>query len=114
MFKDSLQTWWRPGDERCGIIDLKGLIVEKKNWAEDCSHYFTFELSDLKDVQATWHTHPENVTANLSIADHGFFKSWVHLTHFIVSSTEVRCYIVLNGLVYQIDEDEDLPSRTFG
>lgn len=99
--------------EQCGVILPDGQIIEKPNLSNDPRNRFAFDLGDLEGVEATWHTHPE-VTANLSIADFYFFKSWPNLTHFIVSSTEVRCYLTYQGMVYLVEEEEDYPSRPSG
>lgn len=109
-FKVSLLDWWTPEKERCGRITPDGEIVELTNHAEDPENNFEFALEDLEVEGSTWHTHPYG-TANLSIADDGFFKSWPDKTHFIISSSEVRCFIVYNGLVHLLEDEADYPSR---
>lgn len=109
-FKTPLAELWDPGVERCGIITATGEIQEKRNRASDPTRFFEFDIKDLEGAVATWHTHPQS-TANLSIDDYRFFQSWPELTHFIVSLTDVRCYLTSKGLVHLVDEEKDHPSR---
>lgn len=112
-FKRSLQSRWREGVEVCGIITPEGEIEETENLSETPRETFEFRPEDLGRAACSWHTHPQS-SANLSIDDFHFFKSWFSLTHFVISKTEVRCYIVLEDQVYQIDEEEDHPAWISG
>jgi proteasome lid subunit RPN8/RPN11 len=108
-FKTPLRELWETGNERCGIITEAGEIIEKTNISMDPEHQFEFALEDLDGAYATWHTHPKT-DANLSIADYWFFKSWPSKSHFIITLTEVRCFLTAQGIVYFVDEEEDHPS----
>ena len=110
-FKTRLEGFWEPGEERCGIVDLNLEIVEVQNRAEDPENTFAFQLEDLENgAKATWHTHP-STSANLSIPDYRFFQSWPEMLHFIVGAEEVRCYQVLDGIVYCVEDEEDYSPR---
>lgn len=111
-YKKKLFGQWKPGDERLGVF-RNGELFETVNQAEDPEKFFEFLEEDLEGAEATWHTHPQS-NANLSIEDFWFFKSWSNLVHFIVSNTEVRCYLVFKGLVYSVDAEEDYPPRPPG
>ena len=108
--KSSLSGWWTDGDERCGIITPEGEIIECENRAADPTDRFQLSEEELKRAAATWHTHPKS-SANLSLPDYYFFKSWSEINHFIVSSTEVRCYSTFDGLLYVTDDETDYPPR---
>lgn len=108
--KQSLNDWWSDGDERCGIITAEGEVTECQNLAKEPDDRFLFQEEDLKHAAATWHTHPKS-SANLSLPDFYFFKSWPEINHFIVSSTEVRCYSTFDGLLYVTDDETDYPPR---
>lgn len=105
-----MQGNWNPEVELCGVIDLQGDIVECVNLARYPQDAFQFEEEDLQGVAASWHSHPKT-SANLSIQDFYFFKSWPSILHFVIASSEVRCFAVLNGTVYLLDQEEDHPSR---
>jgi proteasome lid subunit RPN8/RPN11 len=109
-FKKQLQELWIPEVERCGVIEAPDLILEKPNRARDPKHHFQFDIADLESCHSTWHTHPAT-TSNLSIDDYHFFKSWPRKAHFIISSKQVRCYLVRKGHVFLVDEKEDHPER---
>lgn len=94
--------------ETCGVI-AEGKIRQTRNASPTPETNFEFLLSDLDAVDATWHTHP-TTSANLSVDDWYFFQTWPGLLHFIVSSSEVRCYTVIDGEVYGIDEEADHPA----
>lgn len=98
------------------MIRANGAIAELKNRADDPANFFRFEQRSLtaKSVMATWHTHP-GPSANLSIDDFYFFKSWPNLFHFIISTDEVACYFVCDdGKVHRVDEEDDLSPRAPG
>lgn len=95
------------------MITPKGEILEKPNRSSTPELLFEFHEDDLAGAVATWHTHP-TTTANLSIDDYRFFQSWPNFTHFIVSTTEVWCYVTSKQLVYLIDDEADFPSRPSG
>lgn len=93
------------------MIDLKGEILEKKNLSKTPANTFEFAEEDLRDTLASWHTHPSG-EATLSGLDFYFFKSWTNRSHFIISSTEVRCYVSLNGVIYLVEQEKDHPAWT--
>lgn len=109
QFKQKLSGLWAPGNERCGIFTPGHEVEEKPNRSKTPLNTFTFDYEDLDGAIATWHTHPSG-EATLSPADYWFFKSWPSHAHFIISSTEVRCYIVFQEVVYLVDEEEDHPA----
>lgn len=100
---------WNNTTETCGTIRPDGSIAESENLAADPQNNFEFPEGDLEGAAASWHTHPYG-SANLSIPDYWFFKSWLNIDHFIIYKDEVRCYRTLNGVVYSIDEEDDLPA----
>ena len=109
-FKTSFLKFWHPENERCGIVTVAGKIVKKVNRADDPTDNFEFRYEDLKSAVATWHTHP-NKSINLSIADYWFFMQWPKMLHFVVSQDNASCYVVVDGTVRVIDEEEDCPPR---
>jgi proteasome lid subunit RPN8/RPN11 len=108
--KKLLTAFWSPNVERCGTINPD--IVEQTNLAEDPQNFFQLAMEDLSPevVLASWHSHPVT-SANLSIEDYRFFQSWPKLFHFIIGVDEVRCYQVLDGIVYCVEEKEDYTPR---
>ena len=103
--KTRLRPFWQPQIERCGVI-RQGEIIETPNIHPAPWDNFEFQQADLTGAEATWHSHPAS-SANLSIADYWFFKSWPKLLHFIISEREVRCYSVLENTVRNLDEADD-------
>ena len=103
---ERLRELWDPEVERCGTL-TKGLkITEVENLAEDPANQFKMTMAQIEKGFATWHSHPRN-DANLSMADWTFFLSWPEKLHFIVHSGEVRLYYVEDGIVYQVDDEEE-------
>lgn len=105
------QDLWVPNRERCGVINKRGRVLEKENRAANPSEDFKFQMKDLEGAIATWHTHPSG-SANLSIADYWFFKSWTTLVHFIIFGNDIRCYMEHEGIIYLVDEEKDYPPWT--
>lgn len=93
------------------MVTISGEIQEVPNLAEHPEDQFVFPEGVLDDAYATWHTHPLT-SANLSIADFHFFKSWSNQLHFIISNNEVRCYIDIQDNLIVIDEADDLSPWT--
>lgn len=113
-FKKLLNGKWDPTVERCGLIHADGTIVETINISPTPENNFEFEMHHFeRDVIATWHSHP-TTSANLSIDDFWFFKSWPDLTHFITDISEVRCFINFESQVYLVHAEKDYPSRALG
>lgn len=108
-FKTRLSGRWNNTNETCGVIDLQGDIRELQNLAEDPQNHFRFAEGDLDWAFASWHTHPYG-SSNLSVEDYWFFKSLPNMVHFIIYRDEVSCYITQKGVLYSIDEEDDLPS----
>jgi len=113
QFKKQLTGNWHPDVERCGVINLEHQVLEVTNHSDTPERTFTFVIEDIEGNVATWHSHPSG-SANLSIDDYRFFQSWPNQMHFIICQSEVRCYIVSNGLVHLIDEEKDYPPRPSG
>lgn len=109
-FKKLLKAKWTPDLERCGTISAEGEVLESTNLADDPSINFEFPEGDLEQAIASWHTHPVG-DANLSLPDYWFFKSWSNIVHFIIYRDDVRCYVSLDGIMYSVDEEDDLPAR---
>ena len=105
-FKQQLKSKWHPTTEKCGTISDTGEVIDCVNLARDPENFFEFSLEDLEGVSATWHTHP-SPSSNLSIDDYRFFQSWPNQLHFIISSEQVWCYQVAEGLVYLVEDEED-------
>jgi proteasome lid subunit RPN8/RPN11 len=104
---------WDPVIERCGIITQTGEILETKNLSETPELTFEFEPTVLEGVLGSWHSHP-TTSANLSIDDFWFFKSWPSISHFIISSDEVRCYVDFKHQIHLVHAEKDYPSRPSG
>ena len=101
-----LQNFWEPGVERCGLVLDNLTIEEKSNHSKTPERSFAFDLVDLMlSSVGTWHTHP-TTSANLSIDDYRFFECWPNKLHWIVSQGEVWCYLVKDGIVYCVDEED--------
>ena len=106
-----LLGFWSPEVERCGVVHPDLRIEEVQNRSPTPELTFLVTREDLdRPIEATWHTHPAT-SANLSVLDHHFFMAWPHLLHFIVGQREVRCYQVLNGVIYCVDEEDDYSPR---
>ena len=95
------------------MISELGAVQETENGSDDPENRFEFALADLDGALATWHSHPSG-SSNLSIDDYRFFQSWPNISHFIISSHEVWCYEVREGLVYLADEEDDHSPRPSG
>jgi proteasome lid subunit RPN8/RPN11 len=108
--KELLRGCWDPVVERCGTItNLE--VIEVLNRAQDPKNTFAFQIEDLENgAQATWHSHPVT-SANLSIDDHRFFQSWPEMIHFVIGVDEIRCYQVQDGIVYNVEDEEDYSPR---
>lgn len=110
-FSGQLSGYWAADVERCGVITRTNTVLEVQNQAQDPKNTFAFQIKDLEnDPKATWHSHPET-TANLSIEDYRFFQSWPELVHFIIGVDGVRCYQVLDGIVYLVEDEADYSPR---
>lgn len=113
MFKEKLKGCWDPKVELCGVISPDQEIISSTNRSKTPELTFEFTLEDLEGTIGTWHSHPSG-SANLSLMDYQFYQSWANKTHFIISASEVRCYVVSDGLVYQIEQEKDLSVRPPG
>ena len=111
-FKQELIKFWHPEIEQCGVI-RGGVVTQTPNLAPEPQDNFEMDREDLLDSTATWHSHPSRI-ANLSIADYWFFKYWGSHLHFITSDEEVRCYVVVDGTVRNLDDEADHTSWILG
>jgi hypothetical protein len=72
-------------------------LIEVENKAKDPTDGFEVSASDLFSygltADATWHTHPGK-TASMSLRDDLAFRAWPELTHYIIGSDGIRCYVV--------------------
>lgn len=88
--------------ERVGFILKSGEVIEVQNICEKPEEGFDVSGEDIAkyglDAIATWHTHP-NASNNLSMNDHEMFLNWPELSHYIVGTNGVRCYVVEDGEV---------------
>ena len=109
--KRQLLGYWGAETERCGVIEANQIIAEVPNLSKDPKNTFTFRMEDLHNgVEATWHSHPVTA-ANLSIEDYRFFQSWPQMVHFIIGVDGVRCYQVIDGIVYCVEDEADYSPR---
>lgn len=82
-----------------------GSIVELPNLSPTPNLTFAVEeeaVTSLVTAVAMWHTHPKN-NVNLSVNDYKVFVSLPKLTHYIVTESRVRSFIVQNGRAYLHD-----------
>ena len=97
-----LLAYWVPTIERVGLVLVDGTVVELRNHSETPGKTLRVDPSEIEPLRpavvAMWHTHPEN-NANLSPMDWYMFKGLPEWTHYIVTETCVRSFIVTNGKV---------------
>ena len=88
--------------ERCGFVGLEDEILECKNICHEPANGFDFSGEDLlryeDQVKASWHTHT-GTNCNLTSDDRASFLNYPSLSHYIVGSDGVACYVVEGGQV---------------
>ncbi|QEE37935.1 MULTISPECIES: hypothetical protein [unclassified Methylobacterium] len=88
--------------ERCGFVLTDGSVVEVVNQCHDPANGFDISGEDLllhEDLAVgSWHTHT-GTDSNLTRDDLVSFLNYPDLTHYIVGSDGVACYVVNKGQV---------------
>ena len=103
-----LLPYWTPTVERVGLVLFDGTVIELRNQSPTPETGFMVDPEEFKSVSeytvGMWHTHPKN-NVNLSPLDHNTFKSLAGWTHYIVTETRVRSFIVRNNKVMLHEAD---------
>lgn len=94
--------------ERVGLVLFDGSVIELKNQSPSPEINFMVDPDEFKGfkeyVVGMWHTHPKN-NVNLSPLDYEAFRSLPNWTHFIVTQTRVRSFIIRNNKVMLHEAD---------
>lgn len=92
------------GHERCGVILANGDVLEIENVHPNPADGFAMpvEVLNVKEVVATWHTHPRT-GPNLSVADYRAFQGFPRLRHYVVAAREIWCYGMAGDILVQCE-----------
>lgn len=93
MLKD---FYLNTGDERVGVIDPNGNIIELPNVSAIPTQAFVVPpeliIKYVIPATATWHTHPGESSV-LSGQDYEMISTWKDKIHYIIGNDGVRGYI---------------------
>ena len=106
--RNNLLPYWTSTVERVGLLLASGEVVELPNHSNTPEKSFMLARQDIKPYDgqavATWHTHPEN-NVNLSALDYLAFLQLPNLTHYIVTETRIRSFVIRNNTVMLHEAD---------
>lgn len=100
--------YWNSTTERFGLILEDGAVAEFKNQSQTPGKTLLVDRQSIEPflpmAVASWHTHPEN-SVNLSCHDYAMFLTMPSLTHYIITETRIRSFVVSNGKVMLHEAD---------